>query len=315
MATDFTEETAADAVIESFAPDTDPRLREVLVSLVRHLHSFARDVELTIPEWEKAVDFLTRTGHKSDAERQEFILLSDVLGLSMLMETISNRKYGVATESTVLGPFHVVTSPPRALGDNIDLVGTGTPCVVTGRVVGARGAPLPWAQLDVWQANDQGFYDVQQPDVQPRTNGRGLFTADEDGEFWFRTIVPSYYPIPTDGPVGELLVATGRHAFRPAHIHFIVTAPGHRDLTPHIFVAGSKYIESDTVFAVKKSLVVDFTEVTDADTGTKWGMRGPFRHAACDVVMQRKACAAGRSAAGLAGPLRGGASGAAPRRG
>ena len=286
MATDFTEETAADAVIESFAPDTSPRLREILVSLVKHLHAFARDVELTIPEWEKAIDFLTRTGHKSDDERQEFILLSDVLGLSMLVETISNRKFGVATESTVLGPFHVVESPVRELGDNIDLVGTGTPCVVTGRVVSVDGTPLPGAQIDVWQANDQGFYDVQQPAVQPRTNGRGLFTADSSGEFWFRTIVPSYYPIPTDGPVGEMLAATGRHAFRPAHIHFIVQAPGHRDLTTHIFVAGSEFIESDTVFAVKKSLVVDFEEVDDAVLAEKWQAKVPFRHADFDIIMQ-----------------------------
>jgi len=286
MATDFTEETAADAVVESFAPETDPRLREILVSLVRHLHAFARDVELTIPEWEKAIDFLTRTGHKSDDERQEFILLSDVLGLSMLVETISNRKFGVATESTVLGPFHVVESPVRALGDNIDLVGTGTPCVVTGRVVSVDGTPLHGATIDVWQANDQGFYDVQQPDVQPRTNGRGLFTADSSGEFWFRTIVPSYYPIPTDGPVGELLLTTGRHAFRPAHIHFIVKAPGHRDLTTHIFVAGSEFIESDTVFAVKKSLVADFDEVTDPALAERWGVQVPFRHADFDIIMQ-----------------------------
>jgi catechol 1,2-dioxygenase len=187
----------------------------------------------------------------------------------------------------VLGPFHVVESPARALGDNIDLVGTGVPCVVTGRVVSVDGSPLPGATLDVWQANDQGFYDVQQPDGQPRANGRGLFTADGGGEFWFRTIVPSYYPIPTDGPVGELLIATGRHAFRPAHIHFIVTAPGHRDLTTHIFVAGSEYIESDTVFAVKKSLVVDFEEVTDADRAEKWNVAVvPFRHADFDIVMQ-----------------------------
>jgi hydroxyquinol 1,2-dioxygenase len=287
MATDFTEETAAEAVVESFGPDTDPRLREVLVSLVKHLHAFARDVELTIPEWEKAYDFLTRVGHKCDDERQEFILLSDVLGLSMLVETISNRKYGVATESTVLGPFHVVESPVRALGDNIDLVGTGTPCVVTGRVVSTDGRPLPGATLDVWQANDQGFYDVQQPDVQPRGNGRGLFTTDEAGEFWFRTIVPSYYPIPTDGPVGELLIASGRHAFRPAHIHFIVAAPGHRDLTMHIFVAGSEYIESDTVFAVKKSLVVDFEEVTDEARAAQWDVgKTPFHRADFEVIMQ-----------------------------
>jgi len=287
MATDFTEETAADAVVESFGPETSPRLREVLVSLVRHLHAFARDVELTLPEWETAYEFLTRTGQKCDAGRQEFILLSDVLGLSMLVETISNRKYGTATESTVLGPFHVVESPARALGDSIDLVGAGTPCVVTGRVVSADGTPLPGATLDVWQANDQGFYDVQQPEVQPRANGRGFFTAGPGGEFWFRTIVPSHYPIPTDGPVGELLIATGRHAFRPAHIHFIVQAPGHRPLTTHIFVAGSRYIESDTVFAVKKSLVVDFEEVTDQAQADKWHVgKAPFRHADFDIVMQ-----------------------------
>jgi hydroxyquinol 1,2-dioxygenase len=286
MATDFTEETATGAFIDSLAPSTDPRLREILTSLVRHLHAFTRDVELTIPEWEKAIDFLTRVGQKCDADRQEFILLSDVLGESMLVETISNRKFGVATESTVLGPFHVVESPVRELGDTIDQVGTGTPCVVTGRVVSVDGTPLPGARLDVWQANEQGFYDVQQPDVQPRTNGRGLFTAGDDGGFWFRTIVPSHYPIPTDGPVGELLIATGRHAFRPAHIHFIVTAAGYRDLTTHIFVADSKYIESDTVFAVKKSLITDFVEVSDPAEGEKWHVPVPFRHADFKVVMQ-----------------------------
>jgi hydroxyquinol 1,2-dioxygenase len=287
MATDFTEETAADAVIESFGPDTDPRLREILTSLVRHLHAFAREVELTIPEWERGIDFLTRVGQKCDDERQEFILLSDVLGLSMLTETISNRKFGVATESTVLGPFHVVESPVRSLGDNIDLVGTGTPCVITGRVVSVDGSRLPGATIDVWQANDQGFYDVQQPDVQPRANGRGLFTADANGEFWFRTVVPSHYPIPTDGPVGGLLIATGRHAFRPAHIHFIVEAPGHRPLTTHMFVAGSKYIESDTVFAVKKSLVIDFEEVTDPARAEEWKVGTvPFRHADFEIIMQ-----------------------------
>jgi hydroxyquinol 1,2-dioxygenase len=286
MATDFTEETAADAVVESFAPSTDPRLREILTSLVRHLHAFAREVDLTIPEWERAIDFLTRVGHKCDEDRQEFILLSDVLGMSMLVETISNRKFGVATESTVLGPFHVVESPPLPLGANIDQVGAGPPCVVTGRVVSVDGSVLPGAQLDVWQANDQGFYDVQQSEVQPRGNGRGLFTADENGEFWFRTIVPSHYPIPTDGPVGELLIATGRHAFRPAHIHFIVTAPGHRPLTTHIFVAGSRYIESDTVFAVKRSLVAEFAEVTDAEAAARWDVPVPFRHADFKIIMQ-----------------------------
>ncbi len=286
MATDFTEETAADAVVSSFAQTEDPRLRELLGSLVRHLHAFVRDTEPTIAEWERAIEFLTATGQKCDDERQEFILLSDVLGISMLVETINNRKSGGATESTVLGPFHVVKSPRRELGESIDFVGTGTPCVVRGRVLSASGTPLPGAQLDVWQANDQGFYDVQQPDVQPRANGRGLFTADDEGAFWFRTIVPSHYPIPTDGPVGTLLKATGRHAYRPAHIHFIVTAPGHRALTTHIFVDGSPYIESDAVFAVKKSLIKEFTSVSDPEQASQYGLPAPFSLAAFDIILQ-----------------------------
>ena len=280
MATDFTEETAADAVVESFAATSDPRLRELLSSLVRHLHAFVRDTEPTVAEWERAIEFLTATGHKCDSERQEFILLSDVLGISMLVETINNRKTAGATESTVLGPFHMVASPRRALGDTIDLLGTGPQCVLEGQVLSADGTPLPGAILDVWQANDQGFYDVQQPDVQPPGNGRGLFTADQDGRYWFRTIVPTHYPIPTDGPVGTLLEATKRHPYRPAHIHFIVTAPGHRPLTTHIFVAGSAYIESDAVFAVKKSLI---TEFTPAD-----GLDQPAR-ANFDIVLQPEA--------------------------
>jgi catechol 1,2-dioxygenase len=204
----------------------------------------------------------------------------------MLVETINNRKFGSATESTVLGPFHVVTSPCQELGDTIDQVGTGPQCVVEGRILSVDGTPLPGAQIDVWQANDQGFYDVQQPDVQPRANGRGLFTADQDGAFWFRTVVPSYYPIPTDGPVGTLLLATSRHPYRPAHIHFIVAAPGHRTLTTHIFVAGSPYIESDAVFAVKKSLITEFVPVDDPAQAARYGLDGPFRKATFVIVLQ-----------------------------
>ena len=286
MATDFTEETAADAVVESFATAADPRLRELLTSLVKHLHAFVRDTEPTIAEWERAIGFLTATGQKCDSERQEFILLSDVLGVSMLVETINNRKSAGATESTVLGPFHMVTSPRRELGHSIDLVGTGPPCVVTGRVLAVDGTPLPGAEIDVWQANDQGFYDVQQPDLQPRANGRGLFTADKAGAFWFRTVVPTYYPIPTDGPVGTLLTATKRHPYRPAHIHFLVTAAGYRPLTTHIFVEGSPYIESDAVFAVKKSLITEFTPVDDPEQAARYGLDGPFRLADFDIVLQ-----------------------------
>ncbi len=272
--------------MDSFADTPDPRLRELLTHLVRHLHAFVRDTEPTIGEWQCAIEFLTATGQKCDDERQEFILLSDVLGISMLVETINNRKTEGATESTVLGPFHVVASPRRELGDTIDLVGSGTPCVVEGRVLSADGTPLPGAVLDVWQASDQGFYDVQQPEVQPRGNGRGLFTAGQDGAFWFRTVVPTSYPIPTDGPVGTLLAATKRHGNRPAHIHFIVTAPGHRELTTHIFVAGGPYIESDAVFAVKKSLITEFTPIDDPDQSARYGLTGPFRKATFDIVLQ-----------------------------
>jgi hydroxyquinol 1,2-dioxygenase len=273
--------------VESFANTPDPRLRELLTGLVRHLHAFVRETEPTMAEWERAIEFLTATGQKCDDERQEFILLSDVLGVSMLVETINNRTSGGSTESTVLGPFHVVKSPRRELGDNIDLVGTGTPCVVKGRVLSADGTPLPGAELDVWQASDQGFYDVQQPGMQPRANGRGLFTAGADGAFWFRTVVPSHYPIPTDGPVGTLLDATRRHPYRPAHIHFIVTAPGHRPLTTHIFVAGSQYIESDAVFAVKKSLITEFTAADDPEQMAQYGLDRPFRIADFEIVLQQ----------------------------
>jgi hydroxyquinol 1,2-dioxygenase len=283
---DFTEETATDAVVASFAGTADPRLREILESLVRHLHGFVREVEPTFEEWEQAVRFLTATGQRCDDQRQEFILLSDVLGVTMLVDAINHRKASEATESTVLGPFHMVASPPRELGDTIDLVGTGQACVVTGRVVSLDGAPLPGAQVDVWQADDHGFYDVQQPGAQPPGNGRGLFTCDDEGRFWFRTVTPSAYPIPTDGPVGGLLTTTGRHPYRPAHIHFIVAADGHQPVTTHVFVAGSEYLDSDAVFAVKQSLIRDFDEVDDPDQAAAYGVRAPFRHARFEVVLQ-----------------------------
>jgi hydroxyquinol 1,2-dioxygenase len=283
---DFTEETATAAVEASFAGTADPRLREILGSLVRHLHGFVREVEPTFQEWERAVGFLAATGQMCDDQRQEFILLSDVLGVTMLVDAINHRKASEATESTVLGPFHMVSSPARELGDTIDLVATGQACVVTGQVRSLDGTPLPGALVDVWQADDHGFYDVQQPGDQPAGNGRGLFTCDDDGRFWFRTVTPSAYPIPTDGPVGGLLNATGRHPYRPAHIHLIVGAGGHVPVTTHIFVAGSPYLDSDAVFAVKQSLVRDFTEVDDPGQAAAFGVEAPFRHARFDVVLQ-----------------------------
>ncbi|QIZ39772.1 6-chlorohydroxyquinol-1,2-dioxygenase [Saccharopolyspora sp. ASAGF58] len=282
---DFTDETLTQAVLKAFAMTPDPRLRQIMTSLVEHLHTFVREVEPTSHEWESAIDFLTRTGQTCDETRQEFILLSDVLGVSMLMETIKDEAAPEATESTVLGPFHMTESPQRELGDSIDLVGTGMPCVVTGRVLSMGGSPLAGAGVDVWQADERGFYDVQVPDAQPAGNGRGLFTTDDDGRFWFRTVVPSHYPIPTDGPVGSLLDHTGRHPYRPAHIHFLVSADGHEPLTTHIFVADSPYIDSDAVFAVKRSLIVEFTEENDADVAAWYGVGVPFRHARFDLTL------------------------------
>ena len=283
---DFTEETATGAVEASFEGAADPRLREVLGSLVRHLHGFVREVEPTFEEWERAIGFLTATGQKCDDTRQEFILLSDVLGVTMLVDAINHRTASEATDSTVLGPFHMVASPLRELGDTIDLVAGGEPCVVTGRVLSLDGSPLAGALVDVWQADDHGFYDVQQPGTQPEGNGRGLFTCDDDGRFWFCTVTPSPYPIPTDGPVGALLTATGRHPYRPAHIHFIVAADGHLPVTTHAFVAGSPYLDSDAVFAVKQRLIRDFAKVDDHGEAAAYGVEAPFRHAHFDVVLQ-----------------------------
>ncbi len=283
----FSEEGSAEVVAASFENTPDPRLRRVLTSLVHHLHAFVKDVELTEEEWGFAIDFLTRTGHMSNDVRQEFILLSDVLGISMLVETINHRTGGTSTESTVLGPFHMVESPKRELGDDINLDRKGTPCLVSGRVTGPDGEPLAGALVDVWQANDDGFYDVQQPGIQPERNLRGLFTADEQGRFWFRSIVPRYYPIPDDGPVGELLAATERHPNRPAHIHFIVTAPDHRPVTTHLFVDDSPYIDSDAVFGVKESLVRDVPEVDDPARAAEMGLPNPFRTLTFDLTLLR----------------------------
>ena len=284
----FTEERSAEVVAASFDNTPDPRLRQVLTSLVHHLHAFIKDVELTEEEWDVAIDFLTRTGQTCSDVRQEFILLSDVLGISMLVETINHRTGGQSTESTVLGPFHMVESPKRELGDDIALDGKGAPCLVSGHVTGPDGEPLAGAVVDVWQTNEDGFYDVQQPDIQPAGNLRGLFTADDEGRFWFRSVVPRYYPIPDDGPVGQLLAATGRHPNRPAHLHFIASAPGHRPVTTHVFVADSPYLDSDAVFGVKESLIRDVPEVDDPHRAAEVGLPTPFRTLTFDLTLLRE---------------------------
>lgn len=284
---DFSEEDSVAAVAASFADTPDPRLREVLTSLAGHLHGFLREVRPSLEEWQQGIDFLTAVGQKCDEHRQEFILFSDVLGASMLVETMeAARQAEDATDSTVLGPFHVVDSPDRELGENISPASGGDPCLVEGRVTSPDGTPVPGARLDVWQANAHGEYDVQDPGGQPLGNGRGLFTTDDAGRFWFRTIVPAHYPIPTDGPVGALLHETRRHPYRPAHIHFVAEAHGYVPLTTHVFVADSPCIDSDAVFAVKQSLIRDFEEVSDPELSAKHGLPDPFRRARFDIALQ-----------------------------
>jgi hydroxyquinol 1,2-dioxygenase len=281
---DFSEQTATNAVVASFASTPDTRLRELLGGIVTHLHDLVRETRPTVEEWKAAIEFLTATGQMCDDVRQEFVLLSDVLGVSMLVETINGQELG--TESTVEGPFHLTTSPSRRNGDSIDLMGGAVPCAVSGRVTAPDGVPIAGAVVDVWQCTEEGFYDVQQPEVQPAGNGRGLFHTDDTGRYWFRTVVPSHYPIPVDGPVGRLLGASGRHPYRPAHIHFMVSAPGHAELTTHIFVADSPYLDSDAVFAVKSSLVAPFQPVNDEASAAAQGVRNPYVAAEIDLVLE-----------------------------
>jgi protocatechuate 3,4-dioxygenase beta subunit len=254
------------AVLDRVAATPDPRLRELLEAAVRHLHEFAREVGLTPAEWLAGIRFLTAVGQLSDDRRQEFILLSDTLGLSSLVETIAHPAAGVATEATVLGPFYVPDAPWRAAGDSIAVVDPGgVPTLVRGRVCGPTGAGLAGAVLDVWQCASNGLYDVQDPD-QPRGNMRGRFRADAAGEFAFRTSRPVSYPIPSDGPVGELLRASARHPWRAAHIHVIVSADGHLPVTTHLFDAAGSYLDSDAVFGVRDSLVKQFVAQPDGST-------------------------------------------------
>lgn len=246
-------------VLAKIAAAPDPRFRTVMGALVRHLHDFVRETALTPAEWKAAIDFLTATGQKCDAKRQEFILLSDTLGVSMLVDAISNRTSEGTTETTVLGPFYVEGAPALPNGADIAPGQDGVPTYVSGRVTDSQGKPLAGATLDVWQTDHDGFYDVQRPE-QKEMRLRGKFRTDLSGRYWFRTIKPVSYPLPTDGPVGTMLQRMGRHPYRPAHIHFIVSAVGCSPVTTHVFVAGDPYIDSDAVFGVKPSLIADFRE-------------------------------------------------------
>lgn len=251
--------TVTAAFVQRLQGCDNPRLKELMTALVTHLHDFARDVQLTEAEWMEGIEFLTRTGQKCDATRQEFILLSDTLGLSMLVTALNHGKPPGCTEATVLGPFHTDDAPPAGQGSDIAAGAPGTPLDVDVAFHSLDGRALAGASVDVWQADDTGKYDVQIAALTHR-RARALLRSDADGRLRFTTIVPTAYPVPTDGPVGCLLVATGRHPWRPAHLHFLVKAEGHETLVTQMFRDGDPYLDSDAVFGVRNSLVVAMPE-------------------------------------------------------
>lgn len=279
-----TEADVVDRVLASFDATRDPRLKQILQSLVRHLHGFLREVRLSEEEWRHAIEFLTATGHITDDRRQEFILLSDVLGASMQVIAVNNERRGDATEATVFGPFFVEDAPLVENGGDTTSGAAGEPCWVEGTVRRLDGTSVPGASIEVWQADEDGLYDVQYDDH--RTAGRARLVSDENGDFRFWALTPTPYPIPNDGPVGVLLAAAQRSPMRASHLHFMVSAEGCRTLVTHIFVEGDKYLDRDSVFGVKESLVKRF-ERQESTTPTPDGrpVKGTWTRTRFDIVL------------------------------
>lgn len=281
-----TEEQITQNVLASIANTSNPRLKAVMTSFIFHLHAFIREVAPTEEEWSQGIQFLTKTGQICDDRRQEFILLSDVTGVSMLVDAINHHASDGVTESTVYGPFYREGAPELPLGATISMDGRGEPTVVSGRVLSTDGAPIPNALLDVWETDENGLYEQQDPQ-QPDMNLRGKFRTDSEGRFYFVAIKPVSYAIPNDGPVGQLLRSLGRHPFRPAHIHLIVSADGFVPVTTHLFVKGDPYLDSDAVFGTKDSLVVDFVPHDSAEEAARYHVSAPFYTAEYDFVLKR----------------------------
>lgn len=281
----FVADRSVDVVNARMEASANPRFRQIMSIMVEHLHAAVKEARLTTDEWMAAVQFLTAVGQTCSDWRQEFILLSDVLGVSMLVDAINHERPQNATENTVLGPFHLTGAPRYENGANICLDEKGEPLVVRGRIFDTRGNPIAGALLDVWAANEDGFYDVQQKGIQPDYNLRGVFTTDASGSYWFRTVKPRFYSIPDDGPVGKLLAALGRHPYRAAHLHFIVAAPGFQEVVTHIFTPDCPYLAEDAVFGVKDSLIADFQKVDDPAEAKRLGFRNPFWSVDWDFVL------------------------------
>jgi hydroxyquinol 1,2-dioxygenase len=252
--------TVTETALERISECPNPRLKEVMTALIRHLHEFAREVKLTPDEWMKGINFLTDVGHITDDKRQEFILLSDTLGLSALVDLLANRgKSEAATESSLLGPFFREGAPELPAGASIARGIEGEPLLVHGSITSTAGKPVSGAQIDVWQASSGGQYDLQFDNFKgTEMNLRARFRSDAEGRFKFMSVKPSSYPVPSDGPVGKMLNALGRHPFRPAHIHFIISAPGFKPLVTALYIDGDKYIDSDVVFGSREQLVVRY---------------------------------------------------------
>ncbi|AVA16171.1 intradiol ring-cleavage dioxygenase [Sphingopyxis sp. MG] len=281
----FEEERSVDVVNSRMGEAGEPRLKDVLAVITKHLHAAVKEIEPTHEEWFAAIRFLTETGQICSDWRQEYILLSDVLGVTMLVDAINHRRPSGATPNTILGPFYVEGAPHYANGTNICLDAKGAPTLVRGRVLDIAGNPIAGATLDVWQTNNDGFYDVQQKGIQPDYNLRGLFAAEADGRYWFQTVKPRFYPIPYDGPVGKLLKAVDRHPNRAAHLHFIVTAPGFEQVITHIFTPDCPYLPEDAVFGVKRELVAEFRTIDDPALAQDYGMPCPFLLVDWDFVL------------------------------
>lgn len=283
----FTEKTLTDAVLARMDGCDDARFKTIMTSLIRHLHEFAREVELTEAEWFEGIRFLTATGQMCDDKRQEFILLSDTLGLSMLVDAINHRYPAGATETTVFGPFFVEGAPEKPHWADITNGAKGKPCFVSGTVRDTGGKPLAGVLVDVWQTDgEEGLYDVQKPDGESFC--RAKIRTDAEGRYAFRTVQPISYPIPTDGPVGKMLLKMGRHPYRPAHIHTMLTADGYNPLITHLFVRGDAYLDSDAVFGVKDSLVIDFFDHAAGKAPDGSVLDQPFATATYDFVLAGK---------------------------
>lgn len=282
---EYDEQMITPAVLGSFRETPDARLLEIVTSLTDHLHAFVRETKLTLDEWSHGIEFLTSVGQMCDETRQEFILLSDVLGVSMLVDAVNHTSDGVETDTTVLGPFFIENSPSFEQGADIAGGSTGDPLYVDVKVSGVDGLPIKGAKVEVWQSDSEGFYDVQRPEIAEGFKLRGTLASDDDGRVRFWSVLPTAYPIPHDGPVGKLLEATGRHPWRPAHLHFKLAAPEFQTVVTHLFVKGDPYLESDAVFGVKDSLICEFPRHDAGVAPDGRGMASPWHRLEYDFVL------------------------------